>query len=309
MVREFRPTGELPSTFVISITPFNSDYSLDEEGLRAHLRRMGKGGVGVYLAGSGSSEGHTLSKAERRRVLEIAVEELKGVVPIRAMGCEPHTPEAMIEYVKEVDAIGLDAVHIYPIDIGHGAKPNREEMLQYYDAAISATQMPVILSSHHSAGYLLPSEVVQTLIDRHPQVRGLVCAVSNLLYMSEMVFKLGGQIEVHCGGPANGAFMLSIGGAGFLSNESNFAPHLATDVINAFKRNDMPGFRASYSRLIALHEINGRYGGSSMRAMKPLLTAFGLPGGQLRPPRLGIDEETTRRIVSEIKALGVSPSV
>lgn len=306
MVRKFQPTGELPSTFVISITPFNVDHSLDEEALRAHLRRMGKAGVGVYLAGSGSSEGHTLSQAERRRVLEIAVEELKGIVPIRAMGCEPHIPQAMIDYVREVDSIGLDAVHIYPIDIGHGAKPNREEMLKYYDAAISATQMPVILSSHHSAGYLLPVDVVQTLIDRHPQVRGLVCAVSNLLYMSEMVFKLGGQIEVHCGGPANGAFILSIGGSGFLSNESNFAPHLAADAIETFKNNDMEGFRASYTQLVALHEINGRYGGSSMRAMKPLLNAFGLPGGHLRPPRVGIDEETTAKIVAEVNDLGIS---
>lgn len=307
MPRPFSPTGELPSTFVIAITPFNADLSLDEAALRAHLRRMGKAGTGVYLAGSGSSEGHTLSPHERRRVLEIAVEELKGVVPIRAMGCEPHTPEAMIEYVAEVETIGLDAVHIYPIDIGHGAKPNRAEMVAYYDAAIAATTLPVILSSHHSAGYLLPADVVQELIDRHAQVRGLVCAVSNLLYMSEMVFKLGNQIEIHCGGPANGAFMLSIGGSGFLSNESNFAPELAVSAITAFRRNDLAAFTQSYRKLIALHEINGRYGGSSMRAMKPLLNAFGLAGGYLRPPRLPIDAEATERIVAEVKALGALP--
>lgn len=306
MSRTLIPTGPLPSSFVISITPFAADGSLDEVAYRQHLGRMRAAGLGVYVGGSGSSEGHSLTADERTRVLQIAVEELKGHVPLRAMGCEPHIARDMVGYVQEVERLGLDAVHIYPIDIGHGAKPNVKEMLAYYDTAIGATTMPVILSTHHSAGYLLPIDVVETLIERYAHVRGIVCATSNLLYMAEMVRRVGGQIEVHCGGPANGAFILSIGGAGFLSNESNFAPHLAADAIAAFKARDLAAFTRSYTLLIALHEINGRYGGSSMRAMKPLLNAYGLPGGMLRPPRLPIDAETVEKIVAEVTALGIS---
>lgn len=305
MPRTLNPTGPLPSSFVITITPFAEDGAFDEAAYRRHLGRMREAGLGVYVGGSGSSEGHSLTPAERTRVLEISVEELKGYVPLRAMGCEPHIALDMIGYVKEVETLGLDAVHIYPIDIGHGAKPNFQEMLAYYDTAISATTMPVILSTHHSAGYLLPIDLVETLIEKYEQVRGIVVACSNLLYMAEMVRRVGGQIEVHCGGPANGAFMLSIGGSGFLSNESNFAPQLAANAIAAFKRLDLAAFKENYTSLIALHEINGRYGGSSMRAMKPLLNAFGLPGGTLRPPRLPIDADTVGKVVAEILALGI----
>ena len=44
-------------------------------------------------------------------------------------------------------------------------------------------------------------------------------------------------------------------------------------------------------QLMAFTAIQKRFGGSSMRAMKPLMNAYGLPGGTLRPPRLPITPE------------------
>ena len=62
------------STFVISLTPYTKDGALDERGLRGHLRRLAAAGIGVYLGGSGSGEGYTLTEAERDRVFEIGCE-------------------------------------------------------------------------------------------------------------------------------------------------------------------------------------------------------------------------------------------
>jgi 4-hydroxy-tetrahydrodipicolinate synthase len=56
------------STFVISLTPFTEDGALDDAGLRAHLARLRASGIGVYLAGSGSGEGYTLTR-DRKSVV------------------------------------------------------------------------------------------------------------------------------------------------------------------------------------------------------------------------------------------------
>src|SRR4029077_2678995 len=88
------------SNITISITPFDAQGALDEEAFRKHLRRLADGGVSVYVAGSGSSEGYALTAEERDRVFEIAVAELKGKVQVRAMGCEPRVPQEMVDYLR-----------------------------------------------------------------------------------------------------------------------------------------------------------------------------------------------------------------
>src|ERR1700687_2677098 len=91
------------SMLVISITPFDAEGRLDEPALRQHLRRLGSAGVSVYIAGGGSGEAFTFTPEERDRVLAIGVEELKGKVPVRAMGCEPRVARQMIEYLRAAE--------------------------------------------------------------------------------------------------------------------------------------------------------------------------------------------------------------
>src|SRR3954466_11850586 len=93
------------STFVVSLTSFSEAGDLDERALRAHLRRLRAAGIGVYLAGSGSGEGYTLSRLERRRIFDIGVDELAGHVAVRAMGVEPRTAAEAIALAEDaVDA-------------------------------------------------------------------------------------------------------------------------------------------------------------------------------------------------------------
>ncbi len=100
------------STFCCSITPFAADGSLDERALRAHFARLSAAGVGVYVAGSSPGEGYALSRDEVRRCLEIAVAELRGRVPVRAMGVEPRSARDMVEHTALAAACGVDAVQI-----------------------------------------------------------------------------------------------------------------------------------------------------------------------------------------------------
>src|SRR5690348_7469306 len=116
------------STLVISITPFDAERRLDESAFRQHLARLREAGVSVWVAGSGSSEAYTYSREERDRVLAIAVEELKGKVPVYAMGCEPRLISEMVDFVKCAERAKVDAAQIFSLDIGHGAKPTKSEL-------------------------------------------------------------------------------------------------------------------------------------------------------------------------------------
>jgi 4-hydroxy-tetrahydrodipicolinate synthase len=124
VTQEQLPVDEAPvrpprgrSTFVVSLTPFTREGELDDAGLQAHLRRLGRAGIGVYVAGSGSGEGYTLSGDERRRVFDVAVAELAGKVPVRAMGVEPRTAAEVVALAEDAVAAGLDATQVYSLDL------------------------------------------------------------------------------------------------------------------------------------------------------------------------------------------------
>ena len=298
------------SVIVISITPFDEKGRLDEAAFRQHLHRLRDAGVSVYVAGSGSSEGYSLTPEERDRVLAIAVEELKGKVPVRAMGCEPRLIGDMVDFVRCAERAKVDAAQIFSLDIGHGAKPTRAELDQYYSTVIESTSLPVVLSSHRVAGYFLPLELVESLAKRFPNLVGINYGGTDITHLAEIIERFGDRLEVHCAGPGNALSTLGLGGNGFMGGEGNFSPALVASVISSFQARDMENLRISFGQLMALTAINNRYGGSSMRAMKPLLNAFGLPGGTLRPPRLPVsaaDVDEVVKAVLRLKIPGMQP--
>src|SRR3954451_10123318 len=172
-----------PSTFVISITPFDAKERFDEQGLRDHFRRLAASGIGVYVAGGGSGEAYTLSKSETKRVLEIGAEELQGKVPVRAMGKEPRTAKEMIEFGKMVEASGLDAMQLYSLDAGHGAMPSRDVLERYLTDVIEATSVKLIISTHMSVGYYIPIDLLAEVVDRYPHVIGINVTNPDIRYL------------------------------------------------------------------------------------------------------------------------------
>jgi 4-hydroxy-tetrahydrodipicolinate synthase len=295
------------SAVVISITPFDQQGRVDEAAFRRQLARLRDAGVSVYVAGSGSSEAYTLTPEERDRVLAIAVEELKGKVPFRAMGCEPRLVSEMVDFMRCAERAKVDAAQIFSLEIGHGAKPTVAEMDKYYSTVIESTSLAIYLSSHTASGYVLPLDLVENLVNRHPTIAGIAYGGSDVGYLAELIARVGDKIEVHCAGPFNAAASLALGGNGFMGGEGNFSPTLVASVIAAFETRDMGLFRESFRKLLAFAEINNRYGkgGSSVRALKPLMNAFGLPGGTLRPPRLPISASELDKMVKEVLRLKI----
>ncbi len=291
-----------PSTFVVSITPFDGVGALDDAGLAAHLSRMGDAGVGVYLGGSGSGEGYSLSRDEARRVLEIGVATLAGRVPVRAMGVEPRTAAEMTAYAELAADTGVDAVQVYSLDQGHGNRPSRPEMTQYYDDVLGSHGVPVVLSTHQSVGYLIPVELIAELLERYPNIVGVNCSTNELAYLTRLIEAVAGRVDVHVGGPMHALSCLGLGGQGYLSSDANLTPRLCVEVIDAWTAGELARCADAYARVMALFSATRELGG--ITGTKAALRLAGLPGGFTRRPRLDHgperDDEIRRRLVDRM---------
>jgi 4-hydroxy-tetrahydrodipicolinate synthase len=293
-----------PSTFVISITPFSEDGAFDEEATRGHLRRMAAAGMGVYLGGGGSGEGYVLSSDEAKRLLQIGVEELKGKVPIRAMGVEPRTSGEMIEFVEMAAGAGVDAAQIYSLDQGHGHRPNHDEIYRYFNDVLRASTFPAVLSTHQSVGYQVPVAMLVEFADRFDHLIGINSSHQDLGYLAAIIDALGDRLEIHVGGPQWALTALALGATGYLSSEGNLAPNLCVGVISAYCDNDARRTGQLFGALLRLS--NTFYAAGGIRAIKSILNTLGLPGGFPRPPQLPVPESAVPALLGALERLDIA---
>lgn len=296
-------TPRRASTSVISLTPFSEDGALDEDGLRRHHRRLADSGIGVYVGGSGSGEGYTLTRAERRRVMEVAGEELGGVVPVRAMGVEPRTAEEAIELGVDTADVGLDAMQLYSLDMGHGYRPRPAELETYLTTVLDAMACPVVISTHQSVGYRYPVELLVKTIDRYEQVVGLNVTTPDISYLAAVIEAVDGTVDIHVGGPMHALTALGLGAQGYLSSEGNIAPKLCVALIDAHTAGDQAAIGACFTRLLRLFRATQAAGG--IVGTKAALREFGAAGGWPRAPRLSGDGDGVKALVGVIESLGL----
>ena len=294
------------STFVISLTPFSEAGALDEAGLRAHLARLRASGIGVYLAGSGSGEGYTLTRAERRRVLEIGAEELAGAVPVRAMGVEPRTAAEVIQLAEDAVAAGVDATQVYSLDLGHGYRPTADEQRAYLRTVLDHAPGDLVLSTHQSVGYHYEPALLDELLTQYPRVVGVNVTHRDLVYVAEVVDAVAGRVDVHVGGPMHAVGATALGATGYLSSEGNLAPRLCVALIECLDRDDRDAAAHVHSEIMEIHEATQALGG--IVGAKAALRLLGAPGGWPRAPRLPVAPERAQSLVDVLVRLRVPAS-
>lgn len=297
-------TDRQHSTFVISLTPFTEDGALDEDDLRLHLRRLAAAGIGVYLAGSGSGEGYTLDRDERRRVLEIGAEELAGKVPVRAMGVEPRTATEVITLAEDAVAAGVEATQVYSLDLGHGYLPTADEQRTYLRTVLDRAPGDLVVSTHQSVGYHYEPALLDELLTEYPRVVGVNVTHRDLVYVSEVLDAVDGRVDVHVGGPMHALGATALGATGYLSSEGNLAPRLCVSLIECIDRSDHDAATRAHREVMDIHEATQALGG--IVGAKAALRVLGAPGGWPRPPRLPVAPERAQTLVDVLVRLGVA---
>lgn len=301
-------TSRVLSTFCSSVTPFTASGSLDVPALRAHFARQAAAGMGVYVAGSSPGEGDALSRSEIWRCLEIAVHELRGRVPVRAMGVAPRTARDMVEYVELAAECGVDAVQIHPLAMGHDGRPNASTIERYLRTVLEASPIPCVVSNHHGIGYTLEPELLRVLANDYDHLIGFNIMSPDLPYHVRVLDALEGRTEVHVGGPMHALSALALGANGFLSTEANYAPRLCQSLIEHTRAGDHAAAQAAYARILSLSAAMADVPGMSVRYVKAAMTALGHCGPHVRDPHVPLTAGELTRVAKRLAELRVGES-
>lgn len=122
------------------VTPFDENEQLDEKRLRALVNHLIERKVeGLYVTGS-TGETFLMTPEERKRVVEITVEETKGRIPVIAHIGAIGT-RSSIELARHAEQAGADAISSVP-PFYWGFSP--DQIFGYYADITASTSLPMI---------------------------------------------------------------------------------------------------------------------------------------------------------------------
>jgi 4-hydroxy-tetrahydrodipicolinate synthase len=285
------------------ITPFTSSGAVDEAGVKRLARRQIDGGVHFLVPCGTTGETPTLSEAERRRVVELVVEEARVEVPVLA-GAGGYDTKEVVHAAREMHkagAAGLLSVTPYY------NKPTPEGLFQHFSAVAEATPLPIVLYNVPGrTGCNMDAPTVARLATI-PNVVGVKEASGNVQQMAEILRAVPPDFVVLSGDDALTLPLMAIGGRGIISVASNEIPSEMAQMVEAAERGDFAKARALHHRLLPL--LLGNFIEPNPIPVKFAMAAMGLCEEVYRLPMVPPRPASKERILGVLADLGMVAAV
>ncbi|MGE3276777.1 MAG: 4-hydroxy-tetrahydrodipicolinate synthase [Vicinamibacterales bacterium] len=281
------------------ITPFTAGGALDEAGIRRLARRQIDAGVHFLVPCGTTGETPAMSAAERRRVVELVVEEANGKVPVLA-GAGGNSTRDVVAAAKEMQAAGADGLlSVTP----YYNKPTPEGMFQHFSAVADATPLPIVLYNVPSRTGTNMDVSVITRLATIPTVVAVKEASGNITQMAEICRAVPDDFLVLSGDDAITLPLMSLGGRGIISVCSNEVPAEMAQMVEAAERGDYDHARGLHHKLLPIMQVN--FVESNPGPVKFAMAAMGLCEEVYRLPMVPPQPAAKDRILGVLKDLGL----
>ncbi len=234
------------------VTPFRADLTVDEACLRRLVRRQVEAGINFLVPCGTTGESPTLSRAEKRRVVEITLEEAAGKAPVLA-GAGGYNTAEVIEAAREWEELGVDGIlSVTP----YYNKPTQEGLYQHYRAIAGAVKVPIIVYSVAGRTGVNVECGTMARLAEVENIAGIKEASGNIGQMAGMVNAVGERMVVLSGDDAITLPLAALGGRGVISVVANEIPAEMTALTQHCLHNEFAEARRLQGKYLGLMEIN-----------------------------------------------------
>ncbi len=232
------------------ITPFNESSQLDLSAFKRILQEQVRAGVSGVIPCGTTGEAPTLSREEKKILIQTSLQELKGTSVQVVAGVGTSNTQETLElatWAAQAGVAGLLVVTPYY------NKPSQAGLESHFLSIAEAVSCEVILYNVPGrTGVSLTAETVVRLA-KHPRIRTLK---EGQIPLASEIFDLaarnGLSIDLLSGDDSNYLPLLSIGGAGVISVASNLFPRAMVAIQNAVDQGHLAEARAIHQRFYPL---------------------------------------------------------
>ncbi len=297
---------QFQGVFTAMITPFDQERNLDLEGLKTNISYQIEQGIsGLVILGT-TGETSTLSQEEKISILEAAVFQAKGKVPIIA-GASSNSTSKTIEESCLAEEIGAQALLIAT---PYYNRPTQEGIFKHFEAISQAVSIPIIVYNISSrTGQNIETSTLKRIatLDKIVGVKESSGNINQILEVFAEVKTTHPDFSILSGDDSLTLPILSLGGQGVISVISNLYPKPLIDLVEAALRDDFKKARQLHNTLHRL--FKAAFLETNPIPIKAMMQALGLPSGTLRLPLCEISSENHRHILETIEYYGLKEKI
>jgi len=287
--------------FTPIITPFHSDDTLDEAGLRRNVTRwMSTSLTGLVVLGS-NGEAAQLEDAEADRVVDLVRQDVPSDRPLIA-GTGRESTRATIAATRRAATAGVDAVLVRTPSF-FKSQMTTDVFVQHYLNVADASPVPVMLYNVSMfTGVNLQPDAIERLAV-HPNIVGIKESGSDIAQIAEFVSRTPDDFTVLAGSATTFVHALCAGCDGAILALASLVPDACAVLVTLVRDGRLDEARTLQRRLLPLAKsVGGTYG---VPGLKGALHLLGFAGGPPRPPLRSAAPSTIDIIRGQLDALGV----
>ena len=290
---------ELKGIITPIITPMNADESVNLDELRNQIERLIQGGVhGIFPFGT-NGEGYILSETEKTEVLEAAIDQVKGRVPVYA-GSGLISTKDTIRMSKRAEELGADVLSIITPSF---AVASQKELYDHYVEIAKHVDTPIVLYNipARTGNRLLPETVAKLAkdVDLIVGAKDSSGDWDNLKAYITETRELEKDFYVLSGNDSLILPCLKEGGFGGIAGCSNVYPHVLSSIYNLFMEGKSEEAEAAQESIASFRAVF-KYGNPNT-VVKKAVAMLGYPVGDCRRPFNDLCEEGVEALSKVLK--------
>jgi len=276
---------------VAMVTPFKKDGSVDAEALKKLTRHLIEGGVDYLVVMGTTGESVTLTKEEKKEVLDIVLETNNGNKPV-VLGVGGNNTAEICHQLSRQDTEGLAAIlSVTP----YYNKPTQNGLFEHYQAISDSSKLPIILYNvpGRTSVNLLPDTVARIAFDCR-NVIGIKEASGSVDQIMNVIHATPKEFMVISGDDTLTLPLISAGCDGVISVVGNAFPKEFSQMVHLALENKFPEARTIHYKLLEL--IHLLFAEGNPAGVKEVLSQLDICENYLRLPLVPVSDALTDKI-------------
>ncbi|MBO5232172.1 MAG: 4-hydroxy-tetrahydrodipicolinate synthase [Clostridia bacterium] len=202
------------------VTPMHADGSVNEQRFKELVEQQIQGGIDALVVCGTTGESAVLNHEEHVRVIELAIQQNAGRVPIIA-GTGSNDTAYGVELSKEAISLGADALLMVT---PYYNKTSQAGLVAHYNYIADHVDAPIIVYNVPSrTGVNIKPETYLELA-KHPNIVAAKEANGDISSVLKTISLCGDNLTIYSGNDDQTVPMMSLGAKGVISVISNILP-------------------------------------------------------------------------------------